>query len=169
MKPGWARINFNYFISEAVFDFLVEAVDLVATDGHRLLADYVFDPRSGQWCHRRGPTRPAVSFDDLLGGRAAAPRHTGEDALPGYLDQARSLLAGRPDRLDDRPSGLPPELEVLREFHLPVECLPGSAHVGRSDRDRHHDVGFGRPAPEHVPGALGDGCLGTGQAGAALG
>ena len=26
IKPGWVRVNFNYFISEAVFDYVVEAV-----------------------------------------------------------------------------------------------------------------------------------------------
>ena len=31
IKPGWVRINFNYFISDAVFSYLVEAVRLVAT------------------------------------------------------------------------------------------------------------------------------------------
>ena len=30
IKPGWVRVNFNYFISEAVFDYVVEAVRLVA-------------------------------------------------------------------------------------------------------------------------------------------
>ena len=30
IKPGWVRVNFNYFISEAVFDYIVEAVHLVA-------------------------------------------------------------------------------------------------------------------------------------------
>ena len=37
IKPGWVRVNFNYFISEPVFDYLVEAVRLVAADGWRLL------------------------------------------------------------------------------------------------------------------------------------
>ena len=31
IKPGWVRVNFNYFISETVFDFILAAVDLVAT------------------------------------------------------------------------------------------------------------------------------------------
>ena len=30
-------MNFNYFISEAVFEFILDAVDLVARDGWRLL------------------------------------------------------------------------------------------------------------------------------------
>jgi hypothetical protein len=30
IKPGWVRVSFNYFISEATFDYIVQAVDLVA-------------------------------------------------------------------------------------------------------------------------------------------
>ena len=33
IKPGWVRVNFNYFISEAVFDYIVDAVALVARTG----------------------------------------------------------------------------------------------------------------------------------------
>src|SRR6185437_14620541 len=40
IKPGWVRVNFNYFISEAVFDFLVRAVLLIARDGWRLTPWY---------------------------------------------------------------------------------------------------------------------------------
>ena len=43
IKPGWVRVNFNYFVSDAVADYLVEAVRLVARDGWRLLGDYRFD------------------------------------------------------------------------------------------------------------------------------
>ena len=33
IKPGWVRVNFNYFLSETVFQFLLDAVNLVASDG----------------------------------------------------------------------------------------------------------------------------------------
>ena len=33
IKPGWVRVNFNYFISETVCDFLLRAVHLVADAG----------------------------------------------------------------------------------------------------------------------------------------
>ena len=39
IKPGWVRVNFNYFISEVVFDYLLEAVHLVADQGWKLLGD----------------------------------------------------------------------------------------------------------------------------------
>jgi hypothetical protein len=33
IKPGWVRVNFNYFISEPVFTYIVDAVRLIARDG----------------------------------------------------------------------------------------------------------------------------------------
>ena len=123
IKPGWVRVSFNYFISDAVADFLVDAVDLLATHGHRLLGDYRFDPRSGQWRHRLAPPDAVPSLADLLEGRSGpGSGPVGEDALPGYLRQARALLAAaRPVTEAAGPSWLPPELERLRDFPLPGE------------------------------------------------
>ena len=69
IKPGWVRINFNYFISEPVFTYLVDAVRLVARDGWRLLQDYRFDPATGLWRHHLGPAEPPlrlrqISYDE---------------------------------------------------------------------------------------------------------
>ena len=47
----------------------------------------------------------------------------GEEAFPGYLRQARAVLAARPARLDTGPTGLPSEFEALRRFPLPPDCL----------------------------------------------
>ena len=51
VKPGWTRVNLNYFISAAAADYIADAVDLVAAQGYRLLPDYRFDPRTGLWRH----------------------------------------------------------------------------------------------------------------------
>ena len=59
IKPGWVRVNFNYFISDTVADYIIEAVRLVARDGWRLLGDYLFDPLTGRWRHRDGLGRAA--------------------------------------------------------------------------------------------------------------
>jgi selenocysteine lyase/cysteine desulfurase len=123
IKPGWTRMNFNYFISDTVGQFLIDAVELLASAGHRLLEDYRFDPPSGLWRHRDLPEPAPPSYGDLLSARPPAPVTIGEEALPTYLDQARGLLAARPDTVAVGPSGLPPELEVLRDFHLPPVCL----------------------------------------------
>ena len=129
IKPGWTRINFNYFISDTVAGYLIEAVDLIATDGHRLLPDYRFDPHTGLWRHRNGPPLPPLHLRDLHYGPdgtlhcPARRTRAGEESLAGYLHQAQELLAARPDHIDDGPTGLPGDFEALRWFPLPPACL----------------------------------------------
>jgi selenocysteine lyase/cysteine desulfurase len=129
IKPGWVRVNFNYFISDTVCGYLIEAVDLVAAQGHRLLSDYRFDPRTGLWHHRDGPASPPLNLADIrfdASGELTYPRRrtrVGEDALAGYLAAARALMRSRPDLIGEGPTGLPADFEALRWFHLPPECL----------------------------------------------
>jgi selenocysteine lyase/cysteine desulfurase len=149
IKPGWVRVNFNYFIGEAVFDFMLDAVDLVASEGWRLLPDYAFDPATGLWSHRAGRPEPPLSLRDIRyddGAMAwASHRHREPVArLAEYLDEARALLAGPP-----RPLGRPtipagavgPDFEDLRWFLLPEDVSPtgadeadaGAADAGAAD------------------------------------
>jgi selenocysteine lyase/cysteine desulfurase len=132
IKPGWTRVSFNYFISEAVFEHLVEAVDLVATEGWKLLHLYRFDPVTGLWRHRDGPVEPPLRLTDLeydaASGKLRLPAlahdTAPESALAGYLDEARRILAGAAERDDDRaPTGLTADFEHLRWFELPAACV----------------------------------------------
>ncbi|GAA1693960.1 aminotransferase class V-fold PLP-dependent enzyme [Fodinicola feengrottensis] len=130
IKPGWVRVNFNYFISDVVFDYIVQAVHLVASDGWRLLPDYLFDPETGLWRHRNGPVDPPLRLSMLHYDESGALRYPAqrrsapESALGGYLEDARSILdaAGEPDC--DLPTGsLSEDFEHLRWFELPASCL----------------------------------------------
>lgn len=137
IKPGWVRINFNYFISDTVADYLIEAVDLVACYGHRLLTDYRFAPRTGLWRHHRG-TGQALSVADLsylfdvAAQRPGRRDRVGEDALAGYLREAGEIFAARDDHLDEGPTGLPPDFEALRWFPLPPACTAPALAGGPS-------------------------------------
>ena len=68
IKPGWTRVNLNYFISEATADYIAAAVELIAADGYRLLPHYRFDPRTGLWRHASGPPRPPLTLADVSYG-----------------------------------------------------------------------------------------------------
>jgi selenocysteine lyase/cysteine desulfurase len=127
IKPGWIRVNFNYFISEAVFEFMLDAVDLIASDGWRLLPEYHFESATGLWRHAGGTVEPPLTLRDVryVDGtmRYAAHRHRAPDsALPGYLEEARRILVG-PRRLaaESAPVGVGPDFEELRWFWLPNE------------------------------------------------
>jgi selenocysteine lyase/cysteine desulfurase len=131
IKPGWIRVNFNYFISDAVFRYIVDAVHLVADQGWRLLPHYRFEPTSGLWKHREGPVEPPLRLHELKyddAGRLQFPRHHERASLaqfPVYLETARRIMADAPAEavVDGHPSGLSQEFEHLRWFELPDVCL----------------------------------------------
>ena len=136
IKPGWIRINFNYFISEAVFSYIVAAVNLIAEHGWRLLPDYEFNPASGLWRHRNGPVEPPlrlsqISYDE--DGSMVYPHHEDmapESELAVYLEEGRRLLVDAQPNTDPTDSGelvaaglVRGDFDTLRWFDLPPVCL----------------------------------------------
>jgi selenocysteine lyase/cysteine desulfurase len=123
IKPGWVRVNFNYFISDTVFEYLLEAVRLVARHGWRLLGDYDFDVASGRWTHKRGPVEPPLRLGQVIfdGGRMTYPQHedrASESALAGYLvDGARIMREATPSV--EEAASISPDFDRLRWFDLP--------------------------------------------------
>ncbi|XP_062096666.1 uncharacterized protein LOC133802383 [Humulus lupulus] len=51
-KPGWTRISFPYYMSNEEFEFILAALEFVATYGQRFLTLYHFDMRTGSWTAR---------------------------------------------------------------------------------------------------------------------
>jgi selenocysteine lyase/cysteine desulfurase len=135
-KLSFTRLGFNYFTSETVFDYVLRAVHLVAEEGWRLLSQYRFDPATGLWSHNAGPAARRsslreVSFagDGPIGGDGVTATES-EDALPGYLDDARHVLEEAATREEpDDAAPLSQEFERIRWFPL-----PGEAPVGPGDR-----------------------------------
>jgi len=133
IKPGWTRVSFNYFISETVFRYLGDAVDLVASQGWRLLPEYRFDPATGLWRHRDGSVEPPLRLSQLsydpVTGELRYPHLAGdrasEDVLAGYLDAARRRFELAPPWTETapHPRGLSAEFEHLRWFELPDASL----------------------------------------------
>jgi selenocysteine lyase/cysteine desulfurase len=132
IKPGWVRVNFNYFISEAVFEFITEAVHLVATHGWKLLPWYRFNAGTAEWIHVEGRGDAPFSLFDIDYGdgylhAGATPAHAPESELESYLTDARALF----DSID--PTTGPPQppveatasFEDLRWFLLSEEVRTG--------------------------------------------
>jgi selenocysteine lyase/cysteine desulfurase len=142
IKPGWARVSFNYFISEAAFEYVLEAVRLVARAGWRLLPDYRFDPSTGLWRHRRGPAEPPLRLGQVTygaDGEMTYPQHeecADESAFGDYLAQAAALLDTEAPWAELPQGTVGSEFDALRWFELPAVCL--SARLPQQ-----------RPAPAH--------------------
>ena len=102
IKPGWVRVNFNYFISEAVFDYLLRGG---RDRGLGRLEAAAGVPRStpetGLWRHAAGAAEPALSLDDVsyASRRHDATRRTGtasrSHAWPTTWRRRGTCLRGR--------------------------------------------------------------------------
>jgi selenocysteine lyase/cysteine desulfurase len=159
IKPGWVRVNFNYFFSDAVVDYVIDAVSFVARNGARMLPDYRFDTATGLWTHRAGLVQPPLSLRELSYGPDGAlsyPRRTeraSEEALPGYLDQAQRIVdampgasaasapvprdatqahAAQPSSGSEQAS-VSPDFDDLCWFDLPAACVPAGFGHHRHD------------------------------------
>lgn len=131
IKPGWVRVNFNYFLSEEVFDFLLKAVHFIAEHGWKLLPHYRFEPNTGLWRHRRGRPDAAMRLCDLRyhdGKLQYRSRHSKEPewVLAGYLDDAARIVASveaeaRNLDIDDAKGN--EDFEALRWFPTPAEIV----------------------------------------------
>lgn len=128
IKPGWVRVNFNYFLSDAVADYIVEAVRLVARDGWRLLGDYRFDTATGLWTHRDGVVEPplrlaSITYDDK-GMRAPTSRNSAEESLLAqHLEEGVKILASTHEPDLTPPTSVSEDFEQLRWFDLPATAV----------------------------------------------
>jgi len=141
VKLAFVRLSFNYFLSETVFQYLVDAVHFVADHGWKLLPLYRFDPGTGLWHHGDGPRGPRVTLGDLSFRPEALdlPRRretAPESVLPGFLAEAGRIVAeveAHPPAAEP-PRHVSDEFERLRWFPLPHEAAAAlsAANVGRS-------------------------------------
>jgi hypothetical protein len=106
VKPGWARVNFHFLMTEAEFDFLCEAILFVAEHGRYFLPLYRFDLGTGAWTHRTFAPEPvafglqeALSASEADRPSAETPAAGQEASEPqeqlyrAYLAEARRLAS----------------------------------------------------------------------------
>ena len=128
IKPGWVRVNFNYFIDEATFSYIVEAVQQIASHGAALLDEYCFVPDTGIWTHRVGSSGPSMSLDEISYASGSMGfenrRRTHPIDLGRHLADAHALFLAARDASTrgasrfERPE-TNPDFEHLRWFAYP--------------------------------------------------
>lgn len=130
VKPGWVRVNFNYFLTETAFDFILRAVELIADHGWKLLPQYTFEPATGRWTHRTHVQAPLMRLRDLsyrtgkLQYRANVASEP-EWTVSQYIDDADAIFAAAVNNVPSREASceipLTADFELLRWFPTPGE------------------------------------------------
>ncbi|KAG8055558.1 hypothetical protein GUJ93_ZPchr0001g33028 [Zizania palustris] len=112
VRPGWTRVSLAYYTSTEEAEFVLDAVDFVASFGHRFLPLYDFDWETGDWEYNHAnngaiPSPPAAAAS---GGRVKA-----EHEYKSYMAFARRLAGTMSTFLDSAPvrnvpKGIDPQL-----------------------------------------------------------
>jgi selenocysteine lyase/cysteine desulfurase len=139
LKPGWTRVGFNYFISDAEAEFILRAVEWVAAHGWKLLPYYEFDALTGDWRHRDWQAHAPMSLHDIRyegGALRFDSRHTraGEDAFASYFEEADRIVAeaeASVPAMAIKAEPLPRDFERMRWFPLAHEVV-GRLREGRA-------------------------------------
>ena len=133
LRPGWVRLNFNYFIDQETFDYLVRAVEHIAEYGWRLLPFYCFDSASGTWRYQNRAMELGNSLMEL--DFSSIPNNATQTTTAVNLDQCmrdaitelqRSNRSGEQYELK-----LPASAEALRWFVLPQEVTTSATAATR--------------------------------------
>jgi hypothetical protein len=133
LRPGWVRLNFNYFISDAEFEYLMGALEAIAEHGWRLLPCYQYDEASGVWRYEGAEVSARFSLRDCLSGAADAVAQSAfpESALARFAAIARTELLRARNTDAVRDPELRIEAEDLRWFVLPSEVI-GELELSRA-------------------------------------
>ncbi len=121
LRPGWIRLNFNYFIDEETFEYLVRAIELVAEHGWKLLPFYRFDPNGSVWRYQNHKTELAASLDTLdFTALPAAPTAT-RPSLTETMEAAEAELLRTHCTEQRYKVEQPDKVEELRWFVRPQD------------------------------------------------
>jgi hypothetical protein len=159
LKPGWCRVNYNYFIPESEFDYITSAIEQIAEHGWKLLPLYALCLKTGQYwyngVHEDATTGHLIAFNRFDAVRRIAELEfmsngnvtwneapTGTTNRMEYLKDALKFYDNAPDlvrsmlfRFRDlrrKDMQFPAHLEEYRFFALGSEVLP---YLGIGDAD----------------------------------
>ena len=129
MRPGWVRLNFNYFINEETFDYLLNAVEYVSELGWKLLPFYEIDSDSGTWRYQGASMKLKSLCLESLFVEDQQPAMDPAKPLSEYLDEALKEL-NKVDESRVRYSlSLPESANKMRWFVLPQE-IESESRIG---------------------------------------
>jgi selenocysteine lyase/cysteine desulfurase len=130
IKPGWCRISLHYTMDDIEAEYILDAIDFIAAQGHRFLPLYNFDLHTGAWQHKADAVDlEGFSLDAALecGGYQSRALGPGErmHLYSAYLAEAERLASGLEADFGDEAQSPDPEFEALKFFSVPEKSVCG--------------------------------------------
>lgn len=112
-KPGWARVNLNYFISQHETKFIIEAINQISKYGWLLLPLYVHDLKTGIFVHHSLVTDDGEIIEKQKLESASLYDLTFESFVQGMNSKVKAKFPKRMPVSEERPRMS--YMNVLRE------------------------------------------------------
>jgi len=104
-KPGWARLNFNYFIPKDEFDYIIKCIIWVSENGWKLLNLYLFDDHQGLWICKNETKISTNSISDFLSQKGKVKKGNSFDKKRkrvSYLNSANKIATDQMNQLNSK-------------------------------------------------------------------
>ena len=128
IKPGWCRVSMHYVMDDLEVDYMLDAIDFVASHGSHFLQLYDFNIYDGSWCKKESPTQlQRFSLQAALeSGSERNPPMPFEERkkrYTGYLEEALDLARKLAEQDSSSEQVLNGKLGELQFFYLPECCM----------------------------------------------
>jgi hypothetical protein len=124
IKPGWCRVGFHYVMDDPEAEYIIEAVEFIASSGYMFLPLYHFDLHTGMW-FRRGweeeqePFELSAALNQGDSPCSELPSDVRERLYRTYLDEAVQKAEQLSQQEAPPGADLEGELGELQFFTMP--------------------------------------------------
>ena len=128
IKPGWCRVSLHYTMDDIEADFILDAIEFVAEQGHHFLPLYDFDMHTGAWLHKADcGCMEGFSLDAALEctGYQSRTLSTAERTMlySAFMSEAQHLAQELAAQQPPGEHHADSELEELKFFSVPAASV----------------------------------------------
>jgi selenocysteine lyase/cysteine desulfurase len=128
IKPGWCRVSLHYTMDDIEADFILDAIEFVAEQGHHFLPLYDFDMHTGAWLHKSDcGCMEGFSLEAALEctGYQSRTLSSAERMMlySGFLEFAKHLAQELAAQQPPKQHQADSELEELKFFSVPAASV----------------------------------------------
>jgi len=126
LKPGWCRVGLHWVMDDAEANYVIDAVQFLAREGHKFLSLYDFDLASGTWVHKYAAgLLPEFSLDQALNNVDGEPAILSlalrQQLYRHYMTEAQKIADQLRNEPDVKLAALAGDLGELQFFAMPED------------------------------------------------
>ena len=125
LKPGWCRVGLHWVMDDAEANYVIDAVNFLAREGHHFLSLYDFDLSTGTWVHKYAAGQlPEFSLEQALnieGEPATLSLPLRQQLYRHYMTEAQKIADQLRNEPEAKLASLGGDLGELQFFAMPED------------------------------------------------